>query len=268
MNLKTNSSFLLVVFLAFRAWGIPALTDDELAHIQFDPKINSQISPALTFEDENGKRVHLTDYPDGRPMVLILGYYGCPMLCTLVLNGATECFRDLSWQAGDQFEVVFVSIDPAETPTLAKAKKASYEHAYGNVHADTWHFLVGDAASISNLADEIGFRYAYDNNAKQFAHPSGFVVLTPAARVARYFYGINFSAKEVDDALRNAAGGRTQPVTAEEQFSLLCFHYAPVHGKYGNLVMTIVRSGGIVTLIGLASLITTQSIRARKGRPK
>jgi protein SCO1/2 len=256
--------FLVWAFPMFsRAATNTQLTDDELLQIRFEQKIGASVPPNLALTDEAGRTVHLGDYLGDKPAVLILGYYGCPMLCTLVLNGAAECFRNLSWKAGRQFNVIFVSIDPAEKPALAAEKKQSYVKSYGDSAGD-WHFMTADPATISNLANAVGFHYVFDPSTKQFAHPSGFVVLTPDARVARYFFGVNFSAKDVDSALRDAAAKK---IGAEEPpFTLLCFHYAPVHGKYGALILRIVRLGAIAVLAVLAGLFLIPP-RRRETKP-
>jgi protein SCO1/2 len=227
-----------------------SLTDEQLLQIKFDQKPGSQVSSALTFRDENGKQVRLGDYFSKRPVILMLGYYGCPMLCTLTLNGATESLRDLKWSAGQQFDVVFVSIDPAETPALAAAKKKTYLRDYGRAgSADGWHFLTGNALSIKTLADEIGFHYAYDPALKEFAHPSGFVVLAPDGRVVHYFFGVTFSPDEVDKALRDAS--REKIDSPVQELILLCCEYSPFRGRYSGAVMDIVRAGGIGTVFAL-----------------
>ena len=136
-----------------------SLSDDDLLRIRFDQKLQAQVSPALVFQDETGKSVQLGDYFGKKPIILIPGYYGCPMLCTLVLNGAIDSFRRLKQDVGDGFDVVFVSIDPSETPALASAKKTNYLRQYGRGRPDGWHFLVGSQASINALTDEIGFRF-------------------------------------------------------------------------------------------------------------
>lgn len=250
-----------------------SLTDAQLLQIQFVQKLNSQVSPGLIFRDESGRQVRLGEYLGKRPIVLALGYNSCPMLCTLVLDGMTEAFRDLKWSVGKQFDVIFVSIDPREGPAMAAEKKKLYVRIYGrNGSEDGWHFLTAATTApqtgngppqdkaIQTLADEIGFRYAYDAGLKQFAHPSGFVVLTPDGRVARYFFGVTFSPNEVDTSLRGA--GVKKIGSPVQEFILLCCEYSPLRGKYGNLVMDMVRAGGIATVIALGVFIL------RKPRPK
>jgi protein SCO1/2 len=255
------------------AAGNSSLTEAQLLEIKFDQKLNSQVSTNLIFRDESGKPVRLGDYLGKRPVVLILGYYRCPMLCNLVLNGATDSFRDLKWSVGKDFDVVFVSIDPTEKPELGAEKKKTYSRIYARPGSENgWHFLVADSnvpqsggilqtdKSLQTLADEIGFRFAYDPALKQFAHPSGFVVLTPDGKVSHYFFGVTFSPDEVDRALRDAGDKKVgSPI---REFILLCCQYSPLRGKYGNLVMDSVRAGGIATMVALGIFLF------RSSRPK
>jgi protein SCO1/2 len=267
-------AFLLFFILTIAcAAANSSLTEEQLLQVKFDQKLGAQISPGLVFQDESGKPVPIGNYFGKRPVVLILGYYRCPMLCTLVLNGATECFRDLKWSAGKQFDVIFVSIDPKEKFSLAAEKRDTYVRVYGRKGSDDgWHFLTAattppetrdaqpEDPSVQTLADEIGFHFAYDPALKQFAHPSGLVILTPDGKVAHYCFGVTFSPDEVDAALRGAAAKKIgSPV---REFILLCCQYSPFHGKYGHLVMDTVRAGGIVTVIVLGFVLL------RPSRPK
>jgi protein SCO1/2 len=155
---------------------------------------------------------------------------------------------------GNQFDVINVSIDPKETPALAAAKKRTYLKRYGRHGAAAgWHFLTGDDAAIHKLANEAGYRYVYDPRSKQFAHPSGLVILTPDGKVSHYLFGVTYSPNELDSALRDAAARKTgSPI---QQFILLCFHYSPITGKYGKLIMTVVRVSGVATLAALGFVV-------------
>jgi protein SCO1 len=155
---------------------------------------------------------------------------------------------------GEQFDVINVSIDPHESPALAAAKKKSYLKQYGRRDAaNGWHFLTGDEPSISRLSDEIGFHFAYDAASRQFAHPSGLVILTPEGRVARYFFGVSYSSKELNAALKEASSNKVaSPV---QQFLMLCFHYSPITGKYGAIIMGGVRASAIITLLLLGRMM-------------
>ena len=175
--MKTIFAFAILFSLLCLANAAPnSLSDEQLLQIKFDQKLKSQVSPDLVFHDETGKQIRLGDYFGKRPTVLILGYFGCPMLCTLVLNGAVSTFQDLKWSVGENFNVIDVSIDPSETPQLAAEKKKTYVRSYGRGNPDGWHFLTGDKNAIQKLADEVGFHFAWDPAIKQFAHPSGLVI--------------------------------------------------------------------------------------------
>lgn len=273
---------LLAIFMFFLSAftvlaGQNTLTDAQLLQIKYVQKPGSQVSPNLVFRDETGKQVRLGDYFGKRPIILVPGYYSCPMLCSLIMEGVIESLRDLRWSVGDQFDVIFVSIDPREGPALAAAKKKIYLRDYGrDGTAIGWHFLVSRAGqkggstqlipvedkNILTLADEIGFQFAYDEGLKQFAHPSGFVVLTPDGKVAHYFFGVTFSAKEVDAALRHA--NKNQTDSPVRDFILLCCEYSPLRGKYGNLVMDTVRAGGLGMVVALG-IYFVRPVRSKIG---
>lgn len=245
----------LTALLLFLALGARAdLTDNALRDIQFDQNVGRQVSMALSFTNESGKSVTLADCAAGKPVVLVMGYYRCPMLCTLELNELVASLQDLKPAAADLASIIFVSIDPTETPSLAAAKKATYLKLYARKEAAAnWHFLTGSESAIKTLASQAGYRFAYDPASRQYAHPSGLVILTPEGKISRYFFGISYAPKDLGAALRVAAAHRAGDVV--RQFVYLCFHYDPIRGKYGAMIMTVVRLGGVVTLAGLAGLI-------------
>ncbi|MDB6021411.1 MAG: uncharacterized protein JWQ04_1268, partial [Pedosphaera sp.] len=196
-------AFVLILLSSSLVETTPAQTisDDALRKISFDQKLGANVSPELRFRDESGKLVRLGDYFGKKPVILVLGYYGCPMLCTFVLNGMIGSLQDIKWEIGNQFEVINVSIDPHETPALAAAKKKAYVRRYGRHDAsEGWHFLTGEEPAIRRLAKEVGFGYAYDERVKEFAHPSGLVILTARGKVSRYLSGVVYSTKELNDA--------------------------------------------------------------------
>ncbi|HLX69386.1 MAG TPA: SCO family protein [Verrucomicrobiae bacterium] len=265
MKTQFRIIFLLLCMAAALPLMAQSLTDDQLSRISFDQMLNAQISLNLPFRDEDGKTVTLRDYFGQKPVVLVLGYYECPMLCTLTFNGMVESMNDMKWSIGNQFNVVHVSINPNETPELAAAKKQTYLQRYGRSGAAAgWHFLTGDEANIRKLADEIGFHYAYDPTVKQYAHPSGLVILTPEGKVSKYFFGVSFSAPELFAALQNATGRQIgSPI---ERLVLLCFHYSPIKGKYGALIMATLRVLAAVTVVGMAWFAIVAFGRERKRR--
>jgi protein SCO1/2 len=185
------------------------------------------------------------------------------MLCNQVLNGAVGAFQGLQFTVGKEFEVVTVSIDPRETPQLASEKKAEYVRQYGRPGADkAWHFLTGDEPMIKRLADAVGVRYLYDESTNQFAHSAGIMVLTPAGRVARYFYGLEYSSRDLRWALVEASQGRIGSVA--DALNLLCYAYDPASGKYGVPIMRAVRAGAVLTLITLGSFVYFMLRRDRR----
>jgi protein SCO1/2 len=239
-----------------------------LENVGIDQKIGQQLPLDLVFKDESGRDVTLGEFFGKRPVVLALAYYECPMLCTQVLNGMTGALKTLSFDAGKDFDVVVVSIDPMDGFRLAADKKATYVQQYGRpATAGGWHFLTGKDASIKPLASAIGFRYAYDANLKQFAHGAAIYVATPKGLVARYFLGIDFAPRDLRLALVEASNNRLGSVT--DQALLLCYHYDPATGKYGVAILNAVRIGFIATVTGFLTFlfINLRRDRAEAQRP-
>lgn len=222
--------------------------------VGLDQKLGSQVPLDLTFRDESGNMVRLGDYFGQKPVILTLVYYECPMLCTLILNGTLRAMRALEFSAGKEFEVVTVSINPRETPELASRKKTQYLESYDREGSGAgWHFLTGQEDQIKPLADAVGFRYRYDEDSGQYAHASGIMVLTPNGQVARYFYGVEYSPRDLRLGLVEASSSKIgSPV---DQVLLLCYHYDPTSGKYTVAVMTFLRIAGGLTLLGIGLLI-------------
>ena len=233
--------------------------------IGFDQRLDEQVPLDLTFRDEGGKTVRLGDYFNRKPVILALVYYQCPMLCNQELNGLAGGLKALPFDAGKEFEVVVVSINPRETSDLAAAKKDGYMRDYGRADAASgWHFLTGDPKPIDALTRAVGFRYAYDPMLNQYAHASGVVVLTPKGRVARYFYGVEYAPRDLRFGLIEAAEDRIG--TPVDQVLLLCYQYDPKTGKYSAAVMKSLRLGGVVTVIGVAALLFALNRKAKRGR--
>ncbi len=221
-----------------------------LKDVRIDQKLNAQLPLDLVFRDESGQSVKLGRYFHGKPVVLSLAYYECPMLCTVVLNGLGRTLKAVPFDMGKDFEVVTVSINPKETPALAAAKKATHIDNYHRPGAaEGWHFLTGDEPSIKALADAVGFRYTYDPATGQYAHAAGIMIATPEGKLARYFYGVEFPARDVKFGLMEAASNRIgSPV---DQILLFCYHYDASVGKYTTGVMTVLRAAGIATVLAL-----------------
>src|SRR5688572_19116770 len=211
-----------------------------LSKIHIDQHLDKPLPLDLPFVDENGTQVRLGDYFGKRPVVMALAYYECPMLCTQVLNGLVTALGVLNFEPGREFEVVAVSFNPREGPGLASQKKANYLERYGRPHtAAGWHFLTGKEDSIKRLTDAIGFRYEFDPEIQQYAHGAGIEVLTPKGAISKYFYGIEFSARDIRLGLIEASEDRIG--TPIDDVLLFCYHYDPATGKYGAAVLRMVR---------------------------
>lgn len=231
---------------------ISALTPGDLSRVKFEQHPGQQISRDLVFQNENGRALQLGELFGNRPVILVLGYYRCPMLCTLINDGLINALENLRANVGTDYDVIELSIDPDETAAAAAERKALYVRRYGRAGAAAgWHCLVGDAKAITQITDEVGYRYAYDPEIKQYAHPSGVIVLTPHGKISRYVFGVAFNSTELRDALAAAKEGKSGSVLS--QIFLLCYHYNPITGKYGALILSILRivSIGFVGLVGL-----------------
>jgi protein SCO1/2 len=246
--------------LALLAFGVGSVRAESglprvLRDVGFDQHLNEQVPLDLQFTDENDRAVRLGDYFQGKPVILVLAYYKCPMLCTQVLNGLVQALLGIPFDAGKEFQVVVVSFDPREKPPLAAAKKHTYLERYGRPGAEAgWHFLTGEEGAIRRLTEAVGFRYTYDPKSDQFAHASGILVLTPGGKVSRYFYDVSYSPRDVRLGLVEASENRIgSPV---DQVLLYCFHYDPAEGKYGPVIMNLVRLGGVLTMVGIGVLVT------------
>jgi protein SCO1/2 len=242
---------------------LAALAPAELSNVGIDQRLNAQAPVELRFRDETGANVRLGDVFSGKPVLLVFAYCRCPMLCGLVLNGVMRSVRALSFDAGKQFQIVVVSFDPQDTPANAAAKKQSCVGQYRRSGADAgWHFLTGDEPAIRALTDAVGFRYAYDAEAGQFAHGSGVMVLTPGGKVSRYFYGIEYPTRDLKFGLIEAAQG--QIGSRVDQLMLLCYRYDPATGKYGVAINRTLRAACIGTVAALGAFIGVMLQRERR----
>jgi protein SCO1 len=225
-----------------------------LAEIGIEQKLNAAIPLDLPFKDESGMTVQLRDFFHGKPVILSLVYYECPMLCSMTLNGLVHSMRPLAFDVGEEFEVVTVSFDSNEQPALAAAKKSVYVKDYGRAGAAAgWHFLTGSRDSIERLTDAVGYRYQWDERTKQWAHISAIMVLTPDGRLSQYLYGIEFSSRDLRMSLVKASENKIGTII--DRIFLYCYHYDPETGKYGLVIMRIVRLASLATVLAIAAFI-------------
>lgn len=233
-----------------------------ISRVGIDQKLNDQVPLDLVFTNDAGREVRLGEYFGTRPVVLALVYYECPMLCTQILTGIVTTLGVMDFTAGKEFDVVAVSINPREGPMLAAQKKKTYLERYGRPGSEGgWHFLTGTETNIKALANAVGFRYEFDEETGQFAHGAGFEVLTPEGVISHYFYGIEYSARDLKFALMEASEERIG--SAIDQVLLLCFHYDPATGRYGGVALTAVRVGAVLTIAAFLSFLFVSLRRER-----
>jgi protein SCO1 len=237
-----------------------------LREVKIEQRLNEQVPLDLKFRDEAGREVALAEYfKGGKPVVLSLVFYKCPMLCDQILTGLLGGLRSISFDVGKEFEVVTVSFDPRETPELAAEKKQNFVGRYNRPGADKgWHFLTGDQESITRLTEAVGFHYNYDAQTDQFAHAAGIMLLTPGGKLSRYFYGVEYFPNDLRFGLMEASDNKIGSLA--DKLLLYCYHYDPATGRYGPVVMRIMRAGGVATLLGIGALVFVLRRRgARKG---
>jgi protein SCO1/2 len=239
-----------------------------LREVKIEQKLNEQVPLDIQFKDETGRTVQLNEYFNHqKPVILSLVFYKCPMLCNQILTGLLASLRTQSFDVGKEFEVLTISFDPRETPEDAAEKKVNFIERYNRPGAEKgWHFLTGDAENIRRLTEAVGFHYNYDEKTNQFAHASGIMVLTPGGRLSRYFYGIEYFPKDVRMGLIEASDNKIGSLV--DQLLLYCYHYDPATGRYGPVVMNIMRLGGVVTVLGITGLIILLRRRNGKGGVK
>jgi protein SCO1 len=238
-----------------------------VSQVGFDQKLGIQLPLDLRFHDDTGRDLRLGELLGRRPVILAPVYFRCPLLCNQLLNGLTRSLKPVSLAAGQDFDVIAFSINPAETPDLAGPKKRAYLEQYDRPgSANGWHFLVGDQPAISALTEAIGFRYTFNPQTELYAHAAGVVIVTPEGRIARYFYGIDFPPKELESELTRARAGQIgNPIG---RLLLLCYDYDAATGKYTLSIMRLLRVAGTATAVALGAFVCLMFRREAKERRK
>jgi protein SCO1/2 len=228
-----------------------------LVDVGIDEHLGEQVPLDAKFKDDEGKDVELGAYfKPGKPVLLNFAYYQCPMLCNLVLKGMLEGMKKLTWTPGKEFEVVTISIDPRETQSLAAAKKQSHIEALGKPDAAAgWHFLTGDEKQIKRVTKAIGFKYQYLRNTNEFAHAAGIFTISPAGKISRYLYGVEFKHKDLRLALLDASEGRA--LSIGEKIEMFCYRYDPNAKGYVLFARNFMKGGGYVVALGLFLFLGT-----------
>src|SRR4051812_29801455 len=226
-----------------------------LSQVGIDQHLGEQLPLDAKFKDETGRDVVLGDFfQSKRPVLLAIVYYDCPMLCTQVLNGMTSAIGVLKFSAGKEFDIVAVSIDPRETPEIAAAKKKTYIQRYRREGAEqAFHFLTGQQPAIAAVTKAAGFRYVWDEKTQQYAHQSALTLVTPEGKVAQYYYGIEYSPKDMRLGMIEASKEKIGNLA--DQVVLYCYHYDPTTGRYGAMLMNLVRAGGALTVLLIVGFV-------------
>jgi len=269
MNNLTSRTTLIGIVAAAMSIAAPCLALGQTEQQQqaaseagIEQKLGAQVPLDLTFHDEEGNDVQLGDLVDGRPVLLNLVYFQCPMLCNMSMDGLIRSLRALKFTAGEEFTVITVSFDPREGPELAKGAKRTAMKRYGREVDQHWHFLTGEQENIKALADAVGFRYRFNEKNGQYVHAAGIMVLTPEGVVSRYLLGVEYAPRDVRLSLVEAADNKIGDVS--DQLLLLCYQYDPARGKYGLLIQNVLRIAGIGTVLLMGGGIGLMLIRERR----
>jgi protein SCO1 len=234
--------------LAAVASGIASAATPPVDRVGFDPGIRTRLPLEAAFLDEDGRSVRLGDYFHGQPVIVVPGYYGCSNLCSVVLHGLAAALAMARLDASRDVEVVVVSIDPLDTPSLARTRKRTVLDR--DPYASGWHFLTGREGSIDAVMHTLGYRYAYDESAQQYAHAAGLAIATPEGTMARALYGVAFDPSELAAAVRDATVDKPGDASTAARW-LLCFRDDPHTGRYGPVAMNAVRAAALCTLVVL-----------------
>ena len=269
--MSTGERFIAAMVVAGMA-GASAAQDraeplpKDLEGVGITENLDAPLPLETRFVDETGKDVALGEFFNGgKPVVLTLNYYRCPMLCTLILNGLVHGLKDVAWNPGTDFEVVTVSIDPRDTPEIAAAKKKNYVEEFGRPGAAAgWHFLTGTEPNIHRLADALGFRYRYVEETGEFAHGAAIFLVTPEGRVSRYLYGVEYDPSTLRFGLLEASKGRIG--SALDRFVMYCYHYDATAGKYAPAALRIMQVGGALTVFALGIALSVLWLRDARRR--
>ncbi|MEM7157788.1 MAG: SCO family protein [Myxococcota bacterium] len=257
---RSIAAFALLTFVLWVGGAARAMAEPEqplspeMRAIEVTDHRGDRIDTGLTFVDHDGNAVKLADFFDGeRPVAFTLNYYRCRVVCSVQLNGLADAVAELDWNAGKDFRIVTLSIDPHETPEDATKKRSTIVEAVGKGDGIDWTFLTGDELPVRALASQLGIGYAYDAEQDQYAHPGVIVFLTPDGRISRYVYGLTYDPLDVKLGLHEASDGKVGgPV---EQLFLSCFSYDPTIGRYGPFAMGIMRLGGSLTALILGLVL-------------
>lgn len=251
------ATLLLTTGAALAQEGMPptsTLESREVAADQLDT-IGVTVDPQLNFTDERGYPFQLRQwFPGEVPVVLILGYYSCPRMCGQVLGEAFRALSDVDFEPGKQYRILNVSIDPKETPEIAKARKTTFLRQLAKIGGDdAWRVLVGDQDNITKLTKAVGFNYYWSDATQQFSHPPSLIFLTKEGKVSRIVKNTTFEPEDLRLALVEASEGKLG--TFLDQVRLNCLTFDSRTNTYSLTARTVMRVGGVVTVVALGAMI-------------
>lgn len=247
-------------------------TPKELAGIEINPVLGAQVPLDLVFQDHTGKSVKLRDYFDGtRPVILVMNYYRCPMLCGVILNTTRDSLQEINWRLGEKYQIVAVSIDPREKPELAAAKRRSVlgsigDSAFRAAAEKNWHFLVGQGDAPATLAKAVGFGYEYDEKTKEYAHGAALFFVSGKGVLSRVLFGIEYLARDLKLALLEAGQGKVG--TLAEKILLFCYHFDPKGNKYAIFAVGLMKVAGAITVAIILLAYLFVYLRSKKERTR
>jgi protein SCO1/2 len=239
-------------------------TPRELRSVKVDEKLDAQVPLEATFKDLDGRDVKLGDLIDGkRPTLLTFAYFSCPVLCSVILNSAVTSLAKVPWTIGREFDVVTISIDPRESLEKARSKRDALVAQYGRPEAaNGWHFLRGDEKTIARVTDAVGYRFHYDTEEQQFAHPGTLILLQPNGHVSRYLYGLEYPPSDLRLGLLEASQGKL--ISTAEQVMLFCYRYDAHQGRYVIMANRIMQIGSAIVALVLGLMLGAFWYRERK----
>lgn len=233
-----------------------------LKEVRLEPRLGAQLPANAAFHDSDGRAVRLGEYFNGKPSLLMFAYFDCPMLCPLTLDGLLRSLKPVTLTAGSDFNIIVISIEENDSPEAARQKQVQYAGRYGRGDGSGWNFLTGSRQAIAQASEAAGFHFTYDEATGQYAHGAGVFVLTPDGKVARFFYGIDFPPRDLRFGLIEASDYRIG--TAVDRVLLYCYHYDPLTGQYGLIIMNALRVTGSATVLALAGFIAVMVKRDRR----
>jgi protein SCO1/2 len=250
--MRNKLFFFLVQLILLFLLSVASFAND--GDVRFEQKLGTQLSPQTSVFNERGLSEPLGNYFGKKPIILSFVYYGCPNLCTLVLNGLADAVQSSGLHPGRDVTLMSISIDPKEKPSLSLAKKRSYLARILQTGDENpaWHFLTAPQSSIQSLTSASGFHFKYDPLSQEYNHPSGIIILTAEGTISRYFFGIRFDPADLKAAISDAGLGKSHRTLTE--VILNCFHYSPT-GKYGNLIITLLQAVSLMTVVALSMLL-------------